>query len=184
MMVGRPAGGSGILFFVLKQGSGPGSLTGTDVEVTCNVGRVVSKTGMSVGGRGVGLGLCVGGSGVELGTVEVGTAACVSARVVKAPAIVVSCTSAGSIVGTGCAPQALMAIVMTNTSARIFRWSMVLEVLPIKLTVGKTSSLCYDTFIPDNNFPATLGDAKTAEDSEILLTVDECRCAVLSHGAG
>lgn len=183
IVVGLPAGENGILFVGLKQGSGPGLLTGAVVEVTCvevncNVGRVGSGNGVceAVGGKGVGLGLSVGGT-----SVEVGLGGCASARIVSASAIVVSCTSAGSIIGVGCAPQAMMSRVMNKPSPTSFRCFMVLEVLPMRLTVGETTPLRYDAFIPDNNFPAPLGDAETAQDFKIFLTTYKCECTVLSY---
>jgi hypothetical protein len=151
IVVGLPAGEPGILFVELKQGSLPGLLTGAVVEVTCNVGRVGSGIGVSVGGNRVGLAVSVGGRGVE-----VGTAACVSATIVKAIAIAVNCTSAGSIVGAASAAHALTIKVIAGTSEKIVMCFMVLNILLMELTVGEASPLSDDAFILYNNCPAAL----------------------------
>lgn len=177
ILVGLPAGEAGILFVELKQGSLPGLLTGAVVEVTCNVGRVGSGMGVSVGGNGVGLAVSVGGRGVE-----VGTAACVSATIVKAIATAVNCTSAGSIVGAASAAHALTIKVIAGTSEKILMRFMVLSILLMELTIRKTAALRHDTFIPYNNCPAALRDPETAEHSEILLAIYKGSSTILSNG--
>jgi hypothetical protein len=181
IVVGLPAGEVGILFVELRQGSGPGLLTGAVVEVGCSVGRVGSDTGVSVGancvvGKGVGLAVSVGGRGVE-----VGTAACVSATIVKAIATAVNCRSAGWIVGGGSAAHALTTKVIASTTEMTVMRFMVLSILLVKLTIGEAPALSHDTFILYNNGPAALGDAETTEHPKILLTIDKGGSTILSN---
>lgn len=169
MIVSLPFGDESTL---VAQGSPPAVLAATGVKVAW-VGKDI---GVFVGGN-VGLAVSVGGKGVA-----VGTAACVSATMVNAAATAVNCTSAGSIVGTASAPQALMIMVNAATNEEIVKRFMFLNILLMDLTVGETSALGHDTFISYNNCPASLRDAETAEDFEILLAIYKCAGAILSNG--
>ena len=160
---------------LVAQGSPPVLLAGAGVKVGCKIDDVGNEIGVLDGG-GNGLAVSVGGKGVE-----VGTAACVSATMVNAAATAVNCTSAGSIVGTASAPQALMITVNAATNEEMVKRFMFLNILLMDLTVGETSSLSHDTFISYNNCPASLRDAETAEHFEILLAVYKCAGAILSN---
>jgi hypothetical protein len=127
-------------------------------------------------GNDVGLAVSVGGKGVS-----VGIAACVSATIVNAAATAVSCTSAGFVVGTGCAPHALIIIVITSTNEEVVKRFMVLIFSYLELTIGEASPLSDDTFILYNNCPAALCDAETTKHSKILLAIYKGGSTVLSN---
>jgi hypothetical protein len=181
IVVGLPAGEDGILFVELKQGSGPGLITGAVVEVACNVGTVGSDMGVSVGsnsvGGEVGLAVSVGGKGVS-----VGAAVCVSATNVTAIAAAVNCRSAGSIVGATSPAHPLMIKVIATTTEKILMRFIVLSIFLLELTIGEATPLSDDTFVLYNNGPAALCDAEPTEYPEILLAIYKGGSAILSNG--
>lgn len=169
-LVGLPFGADDRI--LLSQGSPPAAAVGgAGVNETASVG---DSTGVLVGG-----GVCVGGSVGGKG-VAVGMAACVSATMVKAAATAVFCTSAGLIVGSGAAPQAVTIIEdMTMIMEKNFSRFILLENLLVWLAVRITPALSNDTLIPHDQCRVAFPDGEATEYFEVFLAVYKCGRGVL-----